>query len=147
MKNALVLGGTGFVGRQVCEALQREGWRITVPTRRARNAQAVQHLPRLTVLEANVHNAAALNALVAGHDVVINLVAILHGTAASFEHNHVRLPSLIAQACRAQGVRRLVHVSALGAEAQAPKRSVSPKQLAVKKRRPVQLRAGQIKIL
>lgn len=120
MKNALVLGGTGFVGRQVCETLQREGWRITVPTRRARNAQAIQHLPRLTVLEADVHNAAALNALVAGHDVVINLVAILHGNANSFEHNHVRLPSLIAQACRAQGVRRLIHISALGAEAHAP---------------------------
>jgi NADH dehydrogenase len=120
MKHALVLGGTGFVGRQVCEALHREGWCITVPTRRARNAQAIQHLPRLTVLEANVHNAAALNALVAGHDVVINLVAILHGTAASFEHNHVRLPGLIAQACRAQGVRRFIHISALGAEAHAP---------------------------
>lgn len=120
MKNALVLGGTGFVGRQVCEALQRDGWLITVPTRRARNAQAIQHLPRLTVLEADVHNAAALSALVAGHDVVINLVAILHGNANSFEHNHVRLPGLIAQACRAQGVRRLIHISALGAEAHAP---------------------------
>jgi NADH dehydrogenase len=74
----------------------------------------------LTVLEANVHDAGALNALMAGHDVVINLVAILHGTAMGFEHNHVRLPSLIAQACHAQGVRRLIHISALGAEAQAP---------------------------
>ena len=120
MKHALVLGGTGFVGRQVCEALHRDGWCITVPTRRARNAQAIQHLPRLTVLEADVHNAAALNALVAGHDVVINLVAILHGNANSFEHNHVRLPGLIAQACRAQGVRRFLHISALGAEAHAP---------------------------
>lgn len=120
MKNALVLGGTGFVGRHVCEALHREGWRITVPTRRARNAQAIQHLPRLTVLEANVHDAAALNALVTSHDVVINLVAILHGNVNSFELNHVRLPSLIAQACRAQGVRRLIHISALGAQAQAP---------------------------
>ncbi len=120
MKSALVLGGTGFVGRHVCEALHREGWRITVPTRRARNAQAVQHLPRLTVLEADVHNAAALNGLVVGHDVVINLVAILHGNAKGFEHNHVRLPGLIAQACQAQGVRRLIHISALGAEAQAP---------------------------
>jgi NADH dehydrogenase len=100
--------------------LHRDGWCITVPTRRARNAQAIQHLPRLTVLEADVHNAAALNALVAGHDVVINLVAILHGNANSFEHNHVRLPGLIAQACRAQGVRRFLHISALGAEAHAP---------------------------
>jgi uncharacterized protein YbjT (DUF2867 family) len=120
MNNALVLGGTGFVGRQVCEALHRDGWRITVPTRRARNAQAVQHLPRLTVLEADVHDATALRQLVAGHDVVINLVAVLHGNAATFERNHVRLPRLIAEACQSQGVRRLIHVSALGAEAHAP---------------------------
>ena len=37
MKKILVLGGTGFVGRQVCEQLTRLGWQITVPTRRAVN--------------------------------------------------------------------------------------------------------------
>ncbi|MEY4506502.1 MAG: hypothetical protein RL297_1080 [Pseudomonadota bacterium] len=120
MNNALVLGGTGFVGRQVCEALHRDGWRITVPTRRARNAQAIQHLPRVTVLQADVHNAQALLGLVAGHDVVINLVAVLHGNAATFERNHVHLPERLAEACKQQGVRRLVHVSALGADAQGP---------------------------
>ena len=73
MKNALVLGGTGFVGRQVCEALHRDVWCITVPTRRARHAQAVQHLPRLTVLEANVHDAGALNALMAGEQSAVSL--------------------------------------------------------------------------
>ena len=46
MKRVLVLGGTGFVGRHLCEKLQRGGWQITVPTRRAVNAAAVQHLPR-----------------------------------------------------------------------------------------------------
>jgi uncharacterized protein YbjT (DUF2867 family) len=120
MKNALVLGGTGFVGRHLCEFLHREGWCITVPTRRASNAKSVQHLPQLTVIEADVHDAPTLQGLVRGHGVVINLVAILHGNAAAFERTHVRLPRLIAQACQAQGVRRLVHISALGADGQAP---------------------------
>ena len=48
MKNILVLGGTGFVGRHVCEKLHRMGWRITVPTRRALNAAAVTPLARMS---------------------------------------------------------------------------------------------------
>ena len=38
MKKILVLGGTGFVGAHVCEKLVREGWHVTVPTRRRANA-------------------------------------------------------------------------------------------------------------
>ena len=114
MQKVLVLGGSGFVGRHVCEKLQRAGWHITVPTRRAVNARAVQHLPGLTVAEANVHDPRQLERLLPGHDAVVNLVAILHGSEAAFERTHVELPRTIAAACRAADVPRLVHVSALG---------------------------------
>ena len=120
MKRVLVLGGTGFVGRHLCEKLQRAGWQTTVPTRRAANASAVQHLPRLTVVEASVHDEATLTRLLAGHDAVVNLVAILHGDQAAFERAHVQLPATLARACEASGVRRLVHVSALGAQLDGP---------------------------
>ena len=120
MKRVLVLGGTGFVGRHLCEKLQRAGWQTTVPTRRAANASAVQHLPRLTVVEASVHDEATLTRLLAGHDAVVNLVAILHGNEAAFERAHVQLPATLARACEASGVRRLVHVSALGAQLDGP---------------------------
>lgn len=120
MPHALVLGGTGFVGRHVCEKLQRAGWSVTVPTRRAVNAASVQHLPRLTVIEADVHDPAALARLLPGHDAVVNLVAILHGSEAAFERTHVELPRKIAAACQASGVRRLVHVSALGVSEDGP---------------------------
>ena len=66
MKNILLLGGTGFVGRQICEQLVRAGLRVTVATRRAINARAVQPLPGVTVLEANVHDEAALARLLPG---------------------------------------------------------------------------------
>ena len=59
----LVLGGSGFVGRQVCEQLTRLGWQITVPTRRAVNASKIQSLPGLTVIEASVHSEADLAAV------------------------------------------------------------------------------------
>jgi NADH dehydrogenase len=120
----LVLGGTGFVGRAVCERLVARsgggGLRITVPTRRPGHARDVQFLPTVDIRQADVHDDAQLAALVAGHDAVVNLIAILHGDAAAFDRVHVQLPRRLAEACRRQGVRRLVHVSALGVAPDAP---------------------------
>jgi len=116
----LVLGGSGFVGRHVCEQLTRLGWHITVPTRRAVNAAKVQNLPGLTVIEASVHSEADLARLMSGHDAVVNLVAVLHGSEERFESVHVDLPGKIASAMKKAGVQRLVHVSALGADSQGP---------------------------
>ena len=120
MKKILVLGGAGFVGRHLCEKLARAGCHITVPTRRAANGFAVQTLPGLTVLQADVFDDADLRGLMAGHDAVVNLIAILHGTEAAFERVHVALPQKIAPACLATGVKRVVHVSALGAALNGP---------------------------
>jgi NADH dehydrogenase len=122
MKNIFVLGGTGFVGAHVCEKLVREGWQVTVPTRRRANADAVKHLPGLTVLELDAHDEAALTHALRGHDALVNLVAILHGTQAEFERTHVALPQKIARACVTQGVAQVVHISALGADALQPER-------------------------
>lgn len=116
MKRVLLLGGTGFVGRHVCEHLIRLGCSLTVPTRRASHAAAIQHLPGLTVLEADVHDEAVLRGLLTGHDAVVNLVAVLHGSEAVFEHMHVALPEKLARAALTTGVRRLLHIGALGAE-------------------------------
>lgn len=126
----LILGGSGFIGRSLCEQLvQHFGGcaRITVPTRRLQHAQAVQGLPGLTVLQADVHQPQQLQALLPGHDVVINLIAILQGDEAQFERAHVQLPRQLAAACQATGVKRLIHVSALGAAADAPSRYLRSK--------------------
>jgi uncharacterized protein YbjT (DUF2867 family) len=116
MKRVLLLGGTGFVGRHVCEHLVRQGWALTVATRRASNARHVQHLPGLTVLEADVHDEGTLRRLLPGHDAIVNLVAILHGSEAAFARAHIELPEKLARVALASGVRRLVHISALGAD-------------------------------
>lgn len=120
MNKVLVLGGTGFIGSHVCEKLVRQGWHVTVPTRRRSNARHLLHLPLLTVLELDVHDEVALAQAARGHDAVINLVAILHGTQRAFEHVHVALPQKLARACRHAGVHQLVHVSALGADGLQP---------------------------
>ena len=120
MKKVLVLGGTGFVGRHVCEQLNRFGIRATVPTRRMIHGRSIQMLPLVDVIEADVHDPATLQRLLPGHDAVINLVAVLHGNRARFEQVHVALPQKLAQAMQATGVQRLVHLSALGANVKGP---------------------------
>ncbi|MDP2255392.1 MAG: complex I NDUFA9 subunit family protein [Polaromonas sp.] len=115
MKKILILGGTGFVGRHVCEKLVEAQCRVTVVTRRRSNAQHLLMLPMVDVIETPAHDSASLAGLLAGHDAVVNLIAILHGSEAAFEKVHVQLPLALARACEASGVRRIVHISALGA--------------------------------
>jgi NADH dehydrogenase len=122
MKNVVVLGGTGFVGRSVCERLVERSptGRIVVPTRRLPHGLRVRSLPTVELLEADVHDDRQLARVLAGADAVVNLVAILHGSRAAFEHVHVALPRRLAAACHTAGVKRVVHVSALGVGPNAP---------------------------
>jgi NADH dehydrogenase len=83
----------------------------------------LQPLPTIEIVQADVHDDAALARLLPGCDAVVNLVAILHGRPADFRRVHVELPRRLAAACASAGVSRLVHVSALGVPddpAQAP---------------------------
>jgi NADH dehydrogenase len=77
-------------------------------------------MPGISVVQADVHDAKQLQALVHGHDIVINLIAILHGDEEAFTRVHVNFPASLARACHAEHVTRLIHISALGADVHAP---------------------------
>lgn len=129
MRRIVVLGGSGFVGRALCERLVQR-WpaaRIVVPTRRPGHGDSVRPLPTVDLITADVHDPAALAALLAGADAVVNLVAILHGREADFERVHVALPRTLVAAQQQVGVPRLVHLSALGASTDAPSRYLRSK--------------------
>jgi NADH dehydrogenase len=80
----------------------------------------IQMLPGVSVVQADVFDHSRLSALIREHDAVVNLIAILHGSAKAFDRIHVQWVRQLAQACVDAGVRRLIHVSALGASEQAP---------------------------
>jgi NADH dehydrogenase len=131
MNRIVVLGGSGFIGRSVCEKLVERagggGGRIKVPTRHPTVTRELLVLPTLEVIHANIHDDTQLARLVARCDAAINLVGILHGSEADFQRVHVELPQRLARACKAAGVRRIVHVSAIGAEASAPSKYLRSK--------------------
>lgn len=116
----LVIGGSGFIGSRLVNRLSLSNQFVTVPTRRRQRARHLVSLPLVDVVEADVHDDADLDRLVAGMDAVVNLVGILHGRPADFDRCHAQLPRRIAAACARHGVRRLVHMSALGADAGGP---------------------------
>lgn len=112
-----VFGGSGFVGRHLVALLAARGCEVLVPTRHAERARDMLVLPTVEVVGANVHDASVLHELLAGCDAAVNLVGILHGSRDEFARIHVELPRKIAAACHAQGVPRLLHMSALNADA------------------------------
>jgi NADH dehydrogenase len=117
-ENILVVGGSGFVGRHLVAALAARGARVTVPTRRRDRAKHLILLPTVDVVEADVRDQKALERLAAGRDAVINLAGVLHGP--EFTATHVELAQGVVNACHNAGVRRLLHMSALGADPGAP---------------------------
>ncbi|HEU4621448.1 MAG TPA: complex I NDUFA9 subunit family protein [Burkholderiaceae bacterium] len=124
-QSILVVGGSGFIGHAIVAQLVDRGCRVIVPTRRYAHARDLLPLPTVDVVEADVHDASTLMQLVSRCDAVINLVGILHSRPGDpygpdFARAHVDLPRAIVSAMRAQGVRRFLHMSALGAASDAP---------------------------
>jgi NADH dehydrogenase len=117
----VVLGGTGFVGRAIVAKLVRAGYAVRIPTRNRQRARRLLVLPGLDLVQADVHDTAQLPALLGDADAVINLVGILNERGhdgSGFRHAHVELAEKLMAACRNVGVRRLIQMSALKANAE-----------------------------
>lgn len=121
IKNVGVLGGSGFVGTVLVNQLNDAGYKVRVLTRRREASKHLILLPNVEVIECNVLDDVQLAVALSGCDAVINLIGILHeGRHAGFDTLHAELPRRVANICRNQGVRRLLHMSALQASAAAP---------------------------
>ncbi len=120
---ATVFGGSGFIGRYVVEQLADRGAVVTVAVRNPEAAKFLKPLGdvgQVTPVRANLLDEAAVQRVVAGADSVINLVGILYESGRhKFGSIHVEGAARIARATAAAGGKRLVHISAIGADRDA----------------------------
>jgi len=123
--SVLLIGGSGFIGTHIAARLCASGRQVIVPTRRYHRARHLQVLPTVQVTVADIHDPATLDKLLQRVDTVINLVGVLHSWpakpwGAAFERAHVALPRMLVQACARHGIKRVLHMSALGAAIDGP---------------------------
>ncbi len=121
-RRVTLLGGSGFVGSQLTFRLAERFDEVVVLTRRASRVRKLRTLSNVHTVEVNVHDANALQQALAGSDVVINLVGILNegynADESSFRNAHLGLTSKVLEACKANGIGRYLHMSALNADAE-----------------------------
>ncbi|MDB5715980.1 MAG: complex subunit family protein [Sphingomonadales bacterium] len=118
MKDRLVcvIGGSGFVGRYVVQALLQKGARLRVVGRDARDGwflRTQSGLGQIQFAAGDIRKADSIARAVAGADAVVNLVGVLKG---DFQGFHVDGARNVAQAATDAGVKALVHISAIGAD-------------------------------
>ena len=123
-KEVAVFGGSGFIGRYLVQKLARAGWRIRVPVRMPDSALFLKPLGdvgQIVPMAANLRDEASISRAIAGTDAVVNLVGILYERGRqTFEEVHHRGAARIARLAREAGAERLLHMSALGADAASP---------------------------
>jgi NADH dehydrogenase len=130
-RRIVVLGGGGFVGRHIVARLASLGDRVVVPTRRREKVKHLILLPTVDVVEEDIHDPRVLDRLLHDAHAAVNLVGILNESGTqTFERAHVELARKVVAACEAGGVPRLLHMSALGASADAPSQYLRSKAAA-----------------
>ena len=130
-KLVTVFGGSGFIGRHVVRALVKRGWRVRVAVRRPDLAfflQPIGAVGQIMPVQANLRDRASVERAIAGADAVVNAVGILaEGGKQKFSTLHAEGAKLVAEAAKAAGVSSLVHISAIGADAESPARYAQTK--------------------
>ena len=113
----ILLGGSGFVGRHLAIELAQRGFQVTLPCRRPHRLNDLKVLANIELREADIMDQSTLIELCKDHDAVLNLVGILNETKKqSFRKIHVDFVKQIVDACQKNNIKRLLHISALGAD-------------------------------
>ena len=122
-KLVTIYGGSGFVGRYIARRLAQQGWRIRVAVRRPNDALFVKPYGVVGQVEpilCNIRDDASVRAAMQGADAVVNCVGILVEEGKNgFDAVQTEGAARIARIAAEEGVARLVHLSAIGADAEA----------------------------
>lgn len=124
LRRVTVFGGSGFVGRHLVRRLAATGAEVRVACRDLESALFLKpcgDVGQIVPWQVDICDPAQVATAVGGADAVVNLVGILYERGQrTFQRLHVDGARNIAQASAAAGVRRLVHMSALGADQSSP---------------------------
>ncbi len=123
IRQVTVFGGSGFIGRTIARALAAEGMLVRVACRRIELAESVKtagDVGQITLMRTNLRMRDSVGAAIAGSQAVVNAAGIpFQRGRQRYAAVHVEGARAIAEAARAAGVRRLVHVSGIGADSRS----------------------------
>jgi uncharacterized protein YbjT (DUF2867 family) len=116
-----IIGGSGFVGRYVAQRMARRGWRVRVACRRPNEAMYVKPygtVGQVEPVQCNIRDEASIRAVIRGADAVINCVGLLYNSGRNtFDACQAEGAGRVARIAAEEGAARLVHLSAIGADA------------------------------
>ena len=122
-KLVTIYGGSGFVGRYIARRMALQGWRVRVAVRRPNEALFVRPFGVVGQVEpvlCNIRDDASVAAAMHGADAVVNCVGTFDaGGKNNFEAVQVDGAERIARLAAAEGISRMVHISAIGADAES----------------------------
>ena len=126
-----VYGGSGFIGRYIVQKLARSGYRVRVATRRPNEAIFLKTYGMVGQVEpilCNIRNESSIRNAMLGADAVVNCVGILESVGKNkfveVQHKGADFVSRIASEL---GVKKLVHISAIGADIDSKSKYASSK--------------------
>lgn len=131
MRTVTIFGGSGFIGRYIVQKFAHKGDTIRIAVRNPIAANFLKPLGevgQITPVQASVHSPQQIKKAIQGADIVINLVGILYEKRhQTFEAIHVEGARAVAEIAFKEGVQRLLHMSALGANLKSRSRYASTK--------------------
>jgi len=120
VKNCLIFGGSGQIGRHLIRKLTKNNYKVTVATRNLHQKGYViktqGNAGYIDIVEANIFDETTIRKLFAKTDICINLVGILYenGKGNTFKNIHSIFPSILSKLCKEYKVQQFIHLSALG---------------------------------
>ena len=120
VKNCLIFGGSGQIGRHLIRKLTKNNYKVTVVTRnlhqKGYSIKTQANAGYIDIVESNIFDEMKIRKLFAQTDVCINLIGILYenGKGNTFKNIHSIFPSILAKLCKEYKVQQFIHLSALG---------------------------------
>ena len=120
VKNCLIFGGSGQIGRYLIRKLTKKDYRVTVVTRNIHNKsykiKTQANAGYIKIVESNIFDEKKIRKLFEDTDICINLIGILYESRRgnTFENIHVLFPSILSKLCKEYNIKHFIHLSALG---------------------------------